>query len=48
MLRYAALPLGGIDIPQLVGTRLNQRNVGATLKDRPSAVLAFEKHERGE
>ena len=48
MLRYASLSLGGIDIPQFVSTRIDQRNVGAALENRPATVLALEKHERRE
>ena len=45
MLRYASLSLGGIDIPQLVGTRFDQRNVDATFENRAPAVLALKTHE---
>lgn len=45
MLRYAPLSLGGIDIPQLVRTRLDQRNVDATFEDRTAAVLALKTHK---
>ncbi len=46
MLRYASLSLGGIDVPQLVGTRLDQRNVDATFENRAPAVLALKTYER--
>ena len=45
MLRYASLSLGGIDIPQLVGTRLDQHHVGTVLENRAPAVLALKTHE---
>ena len=46
MLRYASLSLGGIDVPQLVGTRLDQYHVGTALEDRTAAVLALKTYER--
>ena len=45
MLRYASLSLCGIDIPQLVGTRLDQHHVGTVLENRAPAVLALKTHE---
>ena len=45
MLRYASLSLDGIDVPQLVGTRLDQRNVDATFENRAPAVLALKTHK---
>ena len=45
MLRYASLSLGGIDIPQLVGTRFDQRDVDATFENRTAAVLALKTHK---
>ena len=46
MLRYASLSLDGIDIPQLVGARFDQRNVDATFENRAPAVLALKTYER--
>ena len=46
MLRYALLSLGGIDVPQLVGTRLDQHHVNTVLEDRTAAVLALKTHKR--
>ena len=45
MLRYASLSLDGIDVPQLVGTRLDQHHVGATFENRAPAVLALKTHK---
>lgn len=45
MLRYALLSLGGIDVPQLVGTRLDQYHVDTALEDRTAAVLALKTHK---
>ena len=46
MLRYASLSLGGIDVPQLVGTRLDQHHVNTVFEDRTAAVLALKTHKR--
>ena len=45
MLRYASLPLGGIDIPQFIGTRFDQCNVDAAFENRAPAVLALKTHK---
>ena len=47
MLRDAALALGGVDIPQLVGTRLDQLDIGTAAQQRRSAVLSFKPHKVG-
>jgi len=47
MLRDAALALGGVDIPQLVGTCLDQLDIGTAAQQRRSAVLSFKPHKVG-